>query len=386
MSKLDDFFKSYAEADEQLDFRMASDVTEKVPVISTGSLLLDEALSAGGFPKGRLIQLYGQAGSGKTLLAMIAIKNAQKAEPDAKQMFIDAEQTFSPIWAETLGLDTSKIIIVDGDLAVDGRRCFEMLLGVPKEDAKTHFLKGKSKEGLFDKIISKELNINLIVLDSLGAIVSPIESISQVGKQNMATLPRFLSNTLKKVSLETSKAKVPFIIINHKRATLDPYAGDHTFSGGNSYSHFLSANIWLEPVNRADAKILDENENKIGQTIRATVEKTKFGSWPRKCEFKVDFNVGIIDRHEEIGQLALTYEVVTKSSTVSHEYKDYKWVGANKYYDAIKNDPALAAELEQKIIEAREAKLDKKREEQKKLKEDSSQEESEKKTSKKGSK
>jgi recombination protein RecA len=364
-NKLDSFFKSFADSEDQLDFRMAHEtIGQKIPAIQSGSLLLDDALSSGGLPKGRLIQYYGMAGSGKTLMSMIAIKEAQKEDPTAQQVFIDSEQTFSPTWAEALGLDTSKIIIVDGDTAVNGRKCFEMLLGVPKEDAKTHILKGKSKEGLLDKIATGEFNINIIVLDSLGSIIPPGEDISAVGKMNISLLARFLTTTFRKLSLEVNKAKVPFIIINHKKANMDPYASDHTYSGGNTYAHFLSANVYFEPVNRADARILDDKENKVGQTIRATIEKSKFGPWPRKCEFKVDFGVGVIDRHEEIAQLALDYDVVNKPTSVTHEYGDKKWVGFNKFCDAIKDDSVLALELEGKISQAREEKWDKKRKEQ----------------------
>jgi recombination protein RecA len=375
-NKLDSFFKSFADSEDQLDFRMAHEtIGQKIPAIQSGSLLLDDALSSGGLPKGRLIQYYGMAGSGKTLMSMIAIKEAQKEDPTAQQVFIDSEQTFSPTWAEALGLDTSKIIIVDGDTAVNGRKCFEMLLGVPKEDAKTHILKGKSKEGLLDKIATGEFNINIIVLDSLGSIIPPGEDISAVGKMNISLLARFLTTTFRKLSLEVNKAKVPFIIINHKKANMDPYASDHTYSGGNTYAHFLSANVYFEPVNRADARILDDKENKVGQTIRATIEKSKFGPWPRKCEFKVDFGVGVIDRHEEIAQLSLDYDVVNKPTSVTHEYGDKKWVGFNKFCDAIKDDAVLALELEGKISQAREEKWDKKRKEQEaKLKSSESEE------------
>jgi recombination protein RecA len=384
-NKLEAFFKSYADSEEQLDFRMAHEtIGEKLPVVSSGTISLDEALSSGGLPKGRLIQYYGAPGSGKTLMAMIAMKEAQMADPDSQQVFIDAEGTFSPTWAESIGLDTSRIILVENDTAVNGRKCFELILGVPKEDAKTHALKGKSKEGLLDKIASGEFNINMIVLDSLGSIIPPGEDVSAVGKMNMALLARFLTTTFRKLSLEVSKAKVPFLIINHKKANMDPYGVDHTFSGGNTYAHFLSANVYFEPVNRADARILDEKENKIGQTIRATIEKSKFGPWPRKCEFKVDFAVGVIDKHEEIAQLALDYNVVQKPTTVSHEYGDRKWVGFNKFCDAIKDDPALALELSAKIGEARDAKWEAKRQEQEDKKSALDEEGGEKKKSKKG--
>jgi recombination protein RecA len=364
-NKLEAFFKSYADSEEQLDFKMAHEtVGEKVPVISTGSVALDDALSSGGLPKGRLIQYYGPAGSGKTLMAMIAMVEAQRQDPTAQQMFIDAEQTFDPNWAENLGVDTSRVIHVENETAANGRKCFEMLLGVPKEDAKTHVLKGKSKPGLLDNIANGEFNINLIVLDSLGAIVPPGEDTSVVGKMNMALLARFLTTTFRKLTLEVSKAQVPFIIINHKKDNMDPYGADHTYSGGNTYAHTLSANVYFEAVQRKDAMILDEKENKVGHPLRATIEKSKFGPWPRKCEFKVNFGIGVIDKHEEIAQLALDYGVVTKPSTVSHEYGDRKWVGFPKFCEAIKDDPALASELLAKVSEARETKMEQKRQEQ----------------------
>ena len=355
--RLTAFFRSFAAADAELDFRMAHEaISEKLPVTSTGSLALDDALSSGGLPKGRLIQYYGAPGSGKTLMAMLAMKEAQDSDPTSQQMFIDAEGTFDSKWAETLGLDTSRIIRVDGETAVIGRSCFEMILGTPKEDKKTHMLVGKSKQGLLDMIMAGEFNINMVVLDSLGAIIPPGEDVSAVGKMNMALLARFLTTTFRKLSLDANRAQVPFIFINHKKANMDPYGVDHSFSGGNSYAHFLSANVYFEAVARADAQILDEKEQKVGHTMRATIEKSKFGPYPRKCEFKVNFGVGIIDKHEEIAQLALDHGVVVKTSTVSHEYGDKKWVGFPKFCEAIKDDPVLYAELVTKIGEARDIK------------------------------
>ncbi len=385
-NKLEAFFKSYAESEEQMDFRMAHEtVGEKLPVTSTGSLMLDDVLSSGGIPEGRLIQYYGPTGSGKTLMAMLAIKEAQAADPDAKQMWIDAEGTFDPNWAEQLGLDTSRIVIVEQETAVVGRKCFEMILGVPKEDKKTHELVGKSKEGLLDLVLSGDFNFNLVVLDSLGAIIPPGEDVSRVGKMNISLLARFLTTTFRKLSLEANKAGVPFIFINHKKDGMDPYGPDHTFSGGNSYAHFLSANVYFEAATAKDKQILDDKENKIGHVMRATIEKSKFGPWPRKCEFKVNFGIGVIDRHEEIAQLAKDYGVVQMTSSVTHEYGDKKWVGMPKFCEAVQEDPALAGELISKINAARDAKLDLKRQEQA-AKKAANSDDGEKKKSKKGSK
>lgn len=356
-NKLESFFRSFADADAKLDFRLAHEtVGEKLPVISSGSLALDDALSSGGLPKGRLIQYYGAPGSGKTLMAMLAIKEAQLDDPTAQQMFIDAEGTFDASWASILGLDVSRIIIVHGETAVLGRSCFEMILGVPKEHAKTHEYLGKSKEGLLDNIVSGEFNINMIVLDSLGAIIPPGEDVSAVGKMNMALLARFLTTTFRKLSLELNRAEVPFIVINHKKANMDPYGVDHSYSGGNTYAHFLSANVYFEPLNAKDKQILDGKDQKIGHTLQATIEKSKFGPYPRKCEFRVNFGIGVIDRHEEIAKLAKDYNIVQMTSSVTHEYGDQKWVGFPKFCEALAADPALQTELVVKIGEARELK------------------------------
>ncbi len=349
------FFEAYADTEEAMsDISRGHEVhTAKQAVISTGSLVLDEALSSGGYPCGRLIQLYGPPGSGKTLLSMIAIIEAQKQSPTARQMFIDSEGTFDRSWAAQLGVNLSRVMIINGDMAVIGRKCFEMLLGVPKEDAKTHAYRGQSKNGLLDEIANKKLEYNLIVLDSLGSLIPPGEDISAVGKMNISLLARFLTTTLRKVSLQVRKANIPFIIINHKKANMDPYASDHTYSGGNAYSHFLSANIYVETVNRAEARILDDKEQKIGQRVRATVEKSKFGPSPRKCEFNVEFSRGIINREEEIAQLATEYELIEHPTTVSYLYGDHKWVGQGKMHEAIASDIDLQNELIIKISEAR---------------------------------
>jgi hypothetical protein len=168
----------------------------------------------------------------------------------------------------------------------------------------------------------------------------------------MALMARFLTTTFKKLSLDVTRANIPILIVNHKRDNMDPYGSDHTFSGGNTYAHFLSANIYFEAVMRKDSMILDEKDNKIGHIIRASIEKSKFSAYPKKCEFKVNFGKGVVDTHEEVAQLALDYDIVKKTSSVSHEYGDRSWVGFQKYCDGLKEDPELVKELLVKIVEA----------------------------------
>lgn len=369
--KIKDLFSGFETAERKLNIHFGHEVTGKeLSVIPTGSLALDDALSSGGLPNGRIIQYYGPPGSGKSLLSLLAIKNAQKLDPDAIQIFFDAENAFDPLWPARLGCDPSRIMVVDGATAAIGRDAFELLLGVPKEDAKTHMYVGQSNPGILDKIIDGSLNCNLIVYDSLGQCIPPGEDTSRVGKMNMALLSRFLTTTFRKLSLALSRANVPFICINHKRDNMDPYGVDHTFSGGNTYAHSLSANVYFERISRKDSAIFDGNEEIIGSMVRATIEKSKFGPWPRKCEFTVDFNEGIINQHEEIAELALKYDVVKKPTSMSYEYDNTKWVGMNKYCEALKDDPALADKLSSEIADLRKKKASRNVEEQEKVTEE----------------
>ena len=346
MDNLKQFFKSFLDTEEKLN-----DVSDgetlaksKLDVISTGSLLLDNALGCWGIPRGRIVQFYGRPGSGKTLMSLLTIKEAQKLDSSSRQLFIDAEQTFNSKWAQQLGIDVKRVDVLKGATAVLGRDLFNALLGIPKEDAKTHAYKGKSKEGLLDKIAKKEININLIVLDSLGSLIPPGEDISEVGKSNMALMSRFLTPTLKKVALEVARANIPFIIINHVKDSMDAYGPDHTFSGGNSYHHALSARIYFESVMRKDAPILDSKDQKIGSTIRAAVEKSKFGP-SRKTEFKVNYTSGILDPHEEIATLAVDKDIVLRPNNRTYTFKNKKWTSYADYIDGLKADPALCDEI-----------------------------------------
>ena len=174
---LKSFFESYAETESKLEFKMASELNETIPSISSGSYLIDDMIGCNGYPLGRIIQLYGPAGSGKSLLSLLAIKEAQKLDPTAEQLYIDAESTYNSDWSQKLGCNLNKIGVLDSEMASSGQQLFQMLLGQAKED-KNHFFAGYKKEGLLQKIAKKEANINLIVLDSLGAIQAPTEETS----------------------------------------------------------------------------------------------------------------------------------------------------------------------------------------------------------------
>jgi recombination protein RecA len=344
--------KDFSKVNEAFSVKTSTDIyNANLEVISTGSVSLDDALSCGGYPKGRLIQLYGQPSCGKSLLTMLGIREAQKADPEAEQFFIDSEGTFDPYWAQTLGVDTDRVKLFEGEVATWAKDVFEFLMGVPKEDAKHNYV-GKKQDGLLDLIANKQYNCNMIVLDSLGSLQTPTELVSAVGKQNMALLARFMSNEIKKLSVAVSKANIPFIMINHIKSSMDMYV-DHTFSGGNAYTHHLSANIFLKPINARDGLILDEEENKVGGPISATIEKSKFGPSPRKAEYKVHFGVGIVSRGEEILTLGIKYGLIQRPTNTSYVYGETKWVGRANAGEAIESDPALQDEILEKVKVAR---------------------------------
>lgn len=359
--KEDNFFEALMKADEDLQIAGADEIEAAVDVIPMGSPGLNDITGCGGIPYGRITQFFGPAGSGKTLMSMIAIKNAQEKDPGAKQLFIDAEGSFSPDWAEQLGIDISRVKLIQGPGASNAQKVFEMLVGVVKKDAKG-MPSGKSRNGFFDMVKEKSMNYNLVVLDSVGVLIPPQEAVAEVGKQNIALLARFLSTELKKVSVECNRANVPVILINHVRDNMDPYAtSEYTFAGGNQLKHQLSLNILFKGVSRKDAQILDEKENKVGQLIRAKVEKTKFGVWPRQCEFNVEYTTGIVRVEEELLELGTEYDLIQKPTSMSYTYGEMKWTGKEKTLEAIRKDPALAKELTDKITAARKARSDSKK-------------------------
>jgi len=360
MAKEDTFFDSWAKAEEGLEIGTADEIEAAVDIISTGSPGLDDILFCGGIPCGRLVQYYGPAGSGKTMMSMIAIAEAQRKSPTAKQLFLDAEGTFRPDWAQKLGVDLKRVMHVAGPSASNGRKIFELMLGVPKKDKK-NLPDGKSKEGFFDKVASGDLDFNLVVLDSLGAIIPPMEDTAEVGKQNMALLSRFLSTELKKVASEAQKSNVPVIFINHVRDVMDPFAGGsgYTFAGGNQLRHSMSVNIFFQPMTKKELVIFDENENKIGHTLKAKIEKNKFGPWPRDCLFRVKFDNGVVDQEGEWFDLAIQYGIIQRPTNSTYTMNDWKWVGREKAITVIQEGKNNELEvIKAAVIKARQEKVE----------------------------
>jgi recombination protein RecA len=198
-------------------------------IIRTGSPGLDRAIGVGGWPRGRMTQLAGKESSGKTLLCMLAIANWQAEHPENCAAFLDAEYTYDPSWAATLGVDNNRVFLVKSN---DASHLFTGLVGKVKENPQTK--KRTEVPGLFAMIASgqkitskhpvtnKPITLNLgrmglVILDSMAALQTPTEIVSDVGKQNMALMARFLSVELKKLTPGIADSNVAMIVINQVR-------------------------------------------------------------------------------------------------------------------------------------------------------------------------
>lgn len=351
-NNLQDFFQGFADAEDAMSFKMGDELEEFVEGISTGSYLIDDISNCGGFPRGRISQLYGAPAGGKTLISLLTIAQAQRQNPDSQQLFLDAEGTFNRQWAAQLGVDLSRLGIVDVDIASDGQAMFDMLIGIPRED-KQHFFAGWKKEGLLTKIAKKELNIDLIILDSIQAVIPPAESVTTVGKTFMAPpLAKFLTTSFRKLSPQVKKSNVAFLVINHKKDTFEMYGPNHTYAGGNAYSHYLSFNLYVEPRKAKDALLLNDKEEVIGREVCCTSEKCKMGPWPKSFNVKLNFTEGFTHLHEEIAELAIKYDAIEKPNDTMYHFGEFKWRGRETFNKAVKEDPQLAEQLLIKIRES----------------------------------
>lgn len=198
------------------------DTLGKYDSISTGSPLLDFAIGIGGLPRGRITQLAGKESSGKTMLALSTIAEWQRQNPDNYAMFIDAEYTYDPGWATQLGVDISRVVVAKTN---EAKKIFEGLIGKMSADGKK-----KSVKGVLDHIVAgtdhKFKNMGIIVVDSVAAMQTPMETEAQIGKQNMAPMPRFLSTELKKLTPLVAEANVAMVFINQVRTNPGVMYGD----------------------------------------------------------------------------------------------------------------------------------------------------------------
>jgi recombination protein RecA len=313
MEKID---KSYGKG---TIMKMGESAIVDVPVIHTGSIGLDLALGVGGYPRGRIIEIYGPESSGKTTLAIHAIAEAQKEGGIAA--FIDAEHAFDRFYAEKLGVDVENLLISQPD---NGEQALEIA----------------------DQLIRSSA-IDIIVIDSVAALTPKAEIEGEMGDSKMGLQARLMSQALRKLTGSISKTNTTCVFINQLREKIGVMFGNpETTTGGNALKFYASVRLDIRRVTQ-----IKDGEHVVGNQTRVKVVKNKVAPPFRKAEFEIRYGEGI-SKIGEIIDLGVDLGIVKKSGSW-FSYGDTKLgQGREAVKGVIKDNPELAEELEQKIMEA----------------------------------
>lgn len=299
--------------------RMGDNKVEDIAVISTGSIGLNVALGVGGFPRGRVIEIYGPESSGKTTLAIHAIAEAQKAGGIAA--IIDAEHAFDRFYAEKLGVNIDELLISQPD---NGEQALEIA----------------------DQLIRSSA-IDIVVVDSVAALTPKAELEGDMGDSKMGLQARLMSQALRKLTASINKTNTTCVFINQLRDKIGVMFGNpETTTGGNALKFYASVRLDIRKIGQ-----LKDGDEAIGNQTRVKVVKNKVAPPFRKAEFDIMFGEGI-SKTGEILDLGVEYGIIKKSGSW-FSYGDTKLAqGRDASKLVIKDNPELAAELETKIVEA----------------------------------
>ena len=299
--------------------KMGDDHVQEVEVIPTGSIALNAALGVGGYPKGRIIEIYGPESSGKTTLAIHAIAEAQKAGGIAA--FIDAEHAFDSFYAAKLGVDIDNLWISQPD---NGEQALEIAEQLIRSSA-----------------------IDIIVIDSVAALTPKAEIEGDMGDNRVGLQARLMSQALRKLTSAISKTNTTCIFINQLREKIGVMFGNpETTTGGNALKFYASVRLDIRRANQ-----LKDGEEVIGNQVRVKVVKNKVAPPFRKAEFDIMFGEGI-SRSGEIIDLGAELGIIKKSGSW-YSYNDTKLgQGRDAAKQCIQDNPELAEELEGLIFNA----------------------------------
>jgi recombination protein RecA len=300
--------------------KMGDEVVQDVEVIPSGSIGLDIALGVGGYPRGRVIEIYGPESSGKTTLTLHAIAEAQKAGGIAA--FIDAEHAFDRFYAAKLGVDIDNLIISQPD---HGEQALEITDNLIRSGA-----------------------IDIVIIDSVAALTPKSEIEGEMGDSKVGLHARLMSQALRKLTGSISKTHCTVVFINQLREKIGVMFGNpETTTGGNALKFYSSVRLDI----RRSTKIKDSSGDVLGNKTRVKVVKNKVAPPFKTAEFDIMYGEGI-SKAGEIIDLGVDYEIIKKSGSW-FSYGDTK-LGQGR--DAVKtllaDNPELLEELEEKIKEA----------------------------------
>ena len=291
---------------------------ENVEVIPTGSIALNAALGVGGYPKGRIIEIYGPESSGKTTLAIHAIAECQKAGGIAA--FIDAEHAFDRFYAEKLGVDIDNLWISQPD---NGEQALEIA----------------------DQLIRSSA-IDILVVDSVAALTPKAEIEGDMGDNNVGLQARLMSQALRKLTSTISKTNTTCIFINQLREKIGVMFGNpETTTGGNALKFYASVRLDIRRVTA-----IKDGDQVIGNMTRVKVVKNKVAPPFRKAEFEIMFGEGI-SKVGEILDLGVEYGIIQKSGSWFSYNGSRLAQGRDASKALLRDNPELCDELEAQIME-----------------------------------
>ncbi len=298
--------------------KMGDEQIANVEVIPTGSIGLNAALGVGGYPKGRIIEIYGPESSGKTTLAIHAMAECQKAGGICA--FIDAEHAFDRFYAANLGVDVDNLYISQPD---NGEQALEIAEQLIRSSA-----------------------IDLIIVDSVAALTPKKEIEGDMGDSSVGLQARLMSQALRKLTSTISKTKTTCIFINQLREKIGVMFGNpETTTGGNALKFYSSVRLDIRKVST-----LKDGDTPIGNQVRVKVVKNKVAPPFRKAEFEITFGEGI-SKVGEIVDLGTEFEIIKKSGSW-FSYGDSKLGQGRDAVKALLNDnPELCEEIEEKIMQ-----------------------------------
>ena len=303
--------------------KLGDEQIENIEVIPTGSIALDNALGVGGYPKGRIIEIYGPESSGKTTLAIHAIAEAQKAGGIAA--FIDAEHAFDRFYAAKLGVDVDNLWISQPD-------------------------NGEQALQIADQLISSSA-IDILVIDSVAALTPKKEIEGDMGDNVVGLQARLMSQALRKLTSTISKTNTTCIFINQLRDKIGIMFGNpETTTGGNALKFYASVRL---DIRKASA--IKDGENVLGNLVRVKVVKNKVAPPFRKAEFEITFGEGI-SKIGEIIDLGVEHNIIQKSGSWFSYDGSKLGQGRDAAKALLKDNPELAEEIEAKVREALAAK------------------------------
>jgi recombination protein RecA len=298
--------------------RLGEDKVDDIAVIPTGSVGLNMALGVGGYPRGRVIEIYGPESSGKTTLAIHAIAEVQKQGGIAA--IVDAEHAFDRFYAERLGVDIANLLIAQPD-------CGEQALDIADE-------------------LIRSSAVDLVVIDSVAALTPKAEIEGDMGDNRVGLQARLMSQALRKLTATISKTQTTCIFINQLREKIGIMFGNpETTTGGNALKFYASVRLDIRKIGQ-----IKEGDEVIGNQVRVKVIKNKVAPPFKKAEFDLMFNEGI-SRVGELVDMGVEQNIIQKSGSWYSYDGNRLAQGRDAVKNLLKDNPDLAETIEAKLME-----------------------------------